>query len=115
MTPTTEHQIQVVFIAWAKTHYPDVLVYAIPNGGHRNKLTAFKLKQEGVLAGVPDLFVADGKPGLYIELKEPKKGKVSTVQKEVIEKLTSAGYPVRVCYGVDEAKQAMTEYLSATV
>ena len=112
MTPTTEHHHQVLFINWARKTYPDVLVYAIPNGGKRGRLTAYKLQQEGVLAGVPDLFIADGKPGLYIELKEPKKGRLSAAQKDVIQRLKYAGYSVRVCYGVEEAKAAMQEYMS---
>lgn len=112
MNSNKEHHHQVAFIAWARCNYPDVLVFAIPNGGARNKLTGFKLKQEGVLAGIPDIFVADGKPGLFIELKQPEKGVISKAQKEVIQRLTHAGYPTVVCYGVDEAKAALTKYLN---
>ena len=111
MTPTTEHHHQVLFIHWIRKTYPDVLVYAIPNGGKRGGLTAHKLQQEGVLAGVPDLFVADGRPGLYIELKAPKKGRISPAQKTVIQKLQENGYPVAVCYGFEEAKSALINYL----
>ena len=44
----------------------------MPNGGHRNKATAGKLKAEGVRAGVPDLMLLyprHGYHGLVIELK----------------------------------------------
>lgn len=108
----TEHEIQVSFIAWCKKHYSDVLVWATPNGGHRHPTVAAKLKAEGVLAGVPDLFVADGRPGLFIELKTAT-GRLSEAQKNMIEKLNTAGYPVAVCYGLDEAKKAFINYLES--
>jgi hypothetical protein len=115
ITPTTEHEHQVSFINWFKREYPDTIIYAIPNGGKRGKLTAFNLKLEGVLAGVPDLFIA--KPvspyaGLYIEMKEPTKGKLGKDQKVVIAQLNDAGYKVEVCYGADEAKKVVDEYFS---
>jgi len=51
-----EHKLQV-----AICKYLDLCGYeffAIPNGGLRNIKVAAKLKQEGVKAGVADLFVA---------------------------------------------------------
>jgi hypothetical protein len=108
----TEHEHQCAFFRWMRIQYPKVLAYAIPNGGQRNKIVAAKLKKEGVTAGIPDIFVADGKPGLFIEMKEPKKGSLSKTQKEVIPILEGAGYPVAVCYGWEEAKQAVETYLS---
>jgi hypothetical protein len=94
------------------TYHPNVLVFAIPNGGIRDSITAKKLKDEGVVAGIPDLFVADGKPGLFIEMKEPN-GKLSKSQKEIIPRLELAGYPVSVCYGYEAAKKAVNKYLSS--
>lgn len=51
----SEHSEQCVVIDYCKIRrYP---VFAIPNGGSRNKAEAAKLKAEGVSAGVPDLFI----------------------------------------------------------
>lgn len=77
-------------------------------------VTAKLLKDEGVVAGIPDLFVADGRPGLFIEMKEPGKGALSKAQKAVIPQLQRHGYPVVVCYGYDEAKQAFMGYINGT-
>ena len=55
-----EHQLQVECVKWFRFQYPKLanLLFAIPNGGLRNIKVATKLKAEGVLAGVPDLFLA---------------------------------------------------------
>jgi hypothetical protein len=110
-----EHQHQRLLIAWCRKNFPSVTIFAIPNGGHRSATEGQKLKNEGVLAGVPDLFLADGRPGLFIEMKEPGKGRLSKDQKEIIPRLETAGYPVAVCYGYEEAKQAITNYLGSAL
>ena len=73
---TSEHEHQKAVIEWAEVksgQYPELrLLYAIPNGGHRHKAVAAKLKAEGVKPGVPDLClpVRRGEySGLYIEMK----------------------------------------------
>lgn len=46
--------------------------FAIPNGGHRHKATAGKLKMQGVKAGIWDTFLPvprNGFHGLWIEFK----------------------------------------------
>lgn len=110
----SEHKEQCAFFNWFEFQYPNVLAFAIPNGGVRHPAVAKKLKAEGVKAGIPDIFIADGKPGLFIEMKEPKKGSLSKNQKEVIPRLKAAGYPVVVCYGWDEARKAAENYLRGT-
>ena len=54
----SEHDEQVLIFKWARLsegRWPELaLLFAIPNGGHRHKAVAAKLKAEGVRAGVPD-------------------------------------------------------------
>lgn len=107
----TEHNHQKLLIAWFKANYPGKTLFAIPNGGHRSPTEGKRLKDEGVVAGIPDLFLADGNPGLFIEMKEPGKGRLSKEQKEIIPTLQTAGYPVVICFGYEDAKKAITEYL----
>jgi hypothetical protein len=47
---------------------------------------------------------------MFIELKSAK-GKVSSSQKEFMEAASSMNYLAVVCYGFDEAKDAITKYL----
>lgn len=102
-----EHQEQKALIKWCEyMGAPYNLIFAIPNGGHRHKAVAAKLKAEGVKSGVPDLFLpvaAWGKHGLFIEMKS-ENGKVTDNQKRWIEALILQDYEPIVCYSFDEAR-----------
>jgi len=118
MVISTEHQEQALFIQMvqlaAQTDHRLNLLFAIPNGGQRHILTAHKLKQEGVKAGVPDLFLPVAIApyhGLFIEMKRCNGGKVSNNQKQWINALSEQGYKVVVANGADAAFSALMEYL----
>ena len=95
-------------------YYPDLkLMFAIPNGGSRNKIEAKHLKEQGVKAGVPDIFLPiakNGYHGLFLELKV-EKNKLSKQQYEWIENLKKQGYKADVAYGIDEAIKVLMEYI----
>lgn len=115
-----EKQEQELLVRWFKLQYPSLLMFAIPNGGSRHIVEAKSLVLSGVTSGVPDLMLAkgvNGLNGLFIELKRPKvKGKpnpvVSKQQKEVIVHLIEAGYAAEVCYGFEQAKEVIVNYLN---
>lgn len=114
-----EHTEQVTLMQWWSLAHqqfgiPEQLLFAIPNGGHRNIIVASKLKSEGVRPGVPDLFLAvsrHGIHGLFIEMKKPKGGRVSQKQFETMELLAEQGYKWAVCHGWIEAKRTIESYL----
>jgi hypothetical protein len=90
------------------------LLFAIPNGGLRNKIIAAKLKATGVKAGVPDMFlpVARGDfHGLFIELKKDQKQTLSNEQKDWFRKLQEEGYECVVCFGWQHAVNNIISYL----
>lgn len=114
----SEHQEQCSLITWtayASVTYPELnMIFAIPNGGKRNKVVAGKLKTEGVKSGVPDLMlpVARGDfHGLFIEMKR-KDGTESANQKIWRERLLAENYQAIVCYSWLEAKEAIIFYLN---
>ena len=114
---TTEHQEQCAVIAWkwiCIIKYPELKnLFAIPNGGARDIVTGRKLKDEGVVAGVPDLFLAVPRGryhGLFIEMKV-KPNKPNAKQAEVMRSLESQEYAVKVCYGAGEAITVLENYL----
>lgn len=114
-----EHAEQVAVIDWALWHesrWPELkLLYAIPNGGHRHKRTAARLRAEGVKSGVPDLFLPvarQGHHGLYIEMKAPG-GRERDSQKWWRERLTAQGYKSVVCTGAEQAIEQLTYYLGS--
>ena len=113
-----EGQEQAALMSWAQMQswrWPELaLLFHIPNGGGRSKAEAGRFKAEGVKAGVPDLFLPvphGGYHGLFIELKRQAGGRVSTEQKEWIEKLREQGYRVEVCKGWEAAAEVIKEYL----
>jgi hypothetical protein len=105
---------QIILVSRIRQFYPDVLLFAIPNGGQRSITEAVRLKAEGVLAGVPDLFIARASGamhGLFIEMKRAKGGKVSAKQQAVMLTLSHEGYAVMVAHGCDEAWPFVKQYL----
>ena len=113
----SEHAEQTHFFlmaAYLLTSEQYELLYAIPNGGLRDKRNAASLTAEGVKRGVPDVsfdYPSNGYHGLRIEFKRRKKSKTSEEQKNKIKLLNKHGYKAVVCYGCDEAIQVLTEYL----
>jgi hypothetical protein len=112
---SSEHLEQVAVINWFRLQYKQYANYlfAIPNGGVRNIGTAIKLKKEGVMAGVPDLFLMmpnNNYHGLWIEMKI-KGGKASDSQKQFISAASLIGYHAVICYGFEEAQNTINNYL----
>ena len=94
--------------------YPGRLIHAIPNGGARNIIVASKLKAEGVVSGVPDLFIPEpskGFHGLFVEMKV-KGGRLQATQKDMIGKLESRGYKCSVCWSFEEFAKVVNEYFN---
>ena len=65
----TESANQIALFAWTadnREEYPMLeIMHHIPNGGHRNKSTANRLRLEGVRAGVPDIFLPFPSKGFH--------------------------------------------------
>jgi len=96
----SEHEEQREFVSWWRKTQPDIL-FAIPNGGQRGKREAGRLKLEGVLPGVWDLFAPER--GLWIEFKRADGGTLSAEQKEFGGAMLAAGYRCMVAWGCDDA------------
>lgn len=112
-----EGQEQAALLSEIELRYPQVfeLIYHVPNGGHRHKLVAMKLKQQGVKAGVPDLVLpmaCGGFFGLYIEFKATvDPAAVSASQAACIRRLNEQGYLAVVCRGHFDAMEQIRAYL----
>lgn len=116
-----EHDAQVAFInairELAKIDRRYALAvrrtYAIPNGGHRGKATAGRMKAEGQLAGVSDLETAlpvPGYHGLYIEMKAPG-NYPSKDQRAWLNESHDLGYAAHCCTGAAEAFAVWKAYV----
>jgi len=118
----SEHAEQCALIEWADLmvatgKYPQLeWLHAIPNGGHRNKITAGKMKAEGVKAGVLDLHLpvpVGGCPGLWVEMKYGR-NKLTETQQRWAAGMRRLGHRVEVCYSAGEAMETIISYLEGT-
>ena len=115
LTSKNEHQEQVALIQWLRLQHPKhtKCLWAIPNGGVRNIGTAIKLKREGVVPGVSDLFLMipnNTKHGLFLERKA-KSGKLTTEQTDFLSLAESMGYEAIVADSDEEGKEIIKKYL----
>jgi hypothetical protein len=115
----SEHSEQAALMQWAafsEARYPELrLLFAIPNGAARDKITGAMLKREGVRAGVPDLCLPcarRGYHGLFIELKVGR-NRPAEKQAAWLDALTQAGYLAVACWGWCEAREVIEEYLAS--
>lgn len=109
-----ESSLQSSCVKWFRLQYPKLRnrLIAIPNGGHRNKITGAILKREGLIAGTPDLLLAIPKSpfgGMWIEMKS-QNGRLSSSQKEMLEEFGN-DYRIAICRSFDEFQQAVNNYL----
>lgn len=116
-TMGSEHAEQVAIIQWAAWKQgacPALrLLFAVPNGGKRDLVTAARMKAEGVRAGIPDLCLPvarRGYHGLYLELKVGR-NTISDEQEQWIDALRAEGYFVDVAWGWQAAAQVIADYL----
>jgi hypothetical protein len=100
------------------SRYPGLgLLFAIPNGGHRNPIVAKKLKSEGVRRGIPDLCLPvarGGFHGLFIELKV-ENNPATLEQKQWIEALRQEGYAAFIVRGWESAAEHLKDYISGKI
>lgn len=103
-------------IKWARdneNNYPFLwLLHSSLNGVKLSKNQAGRAKTQGMLSGVPDLFLPvpkNGFHGLFIEMKSGK-GRLSTNQTCFLSKVELLGYKIAVCYSANEAIKTIENY-----
>ena len=109
---------QAKVIAWARANennYPFLwMLHGSLNGLKRTKNAQGKAKQQGMLSGVPDLFLPVKNNyfnGLYIEMKSAK-GRVSVEQSRYLKCAAENGYSVVVCYSAVDAINTIKAHYS---
>jgi hypothetical protein len=103
----SEHLQQVRLVSWFRRQWPNVRIFAIPNGGGRSMAQGASLRAEGVQAGIPDLFVPAWL--LWVEMKRETGGVVSPVQRDWIAYLQGIGHTVIIGRGFEDAKRQILD------
>lgn len=110
-----EHRLQCACVNWFRLQYPThaSALFAVPNGGRRDRVSGAKLKAEGVLPGVSDLILLLPRGryhGLLIEMKT-ERGKQSPAQRDWQRDMVHRGYRYIVCRSFDEFREQIDDYL----
>lgn len=112
-----ESQIQQSCVKWFRLQFPEIglLLFAVPNGGARNKREAGILKGEGVTAGVADMILlkpSGGFASLCIEFKTEEKGSTQReTQKQWQKAAEAAGNKYVICRSFDDFRKEVINYL----
>ena len=117
MTRTShpESKLQIQCVTWFKYQYPHLapLMFAVPNGGSRDKREAAIMKAEGITAGVSDL-ILNIRGGLHtqlaVEMKDVK-GRQSPEQKRYQRYAEAVGIKYIICRSFQDFKDEVTNYI----
>ena len=108
-----EQNDQIAFSAWL--HAKGIKHHSSPNGEKRSSRRGALLRDMGMWAGWPDIIIPlmrGGYGALFIELKPNDGGKTQKNQAECHAYLREQGYKVEVCRGLNQAMQAVLQYLA---
>jgi len=107
----TEHDEQMAVVQYLELR--NIKFTSIPNSTFTKSWKVKKRnKEEGLRAGLPDLFIIIKNKPLFIEMKREKGGVVSEYQKEWIEAINKcSGIKAYICKGFEEAKKIIDKYL----
>ena len=112
----SESNEQIAAMDWLRAQHPMVAecTMHIGNGRKSSYYAGYIMKRMGVLKGASDLFIAWPNRtyhGLFIEMKS-QTGRPTPEQKAFIERMNAHGYLAQVCYGAEEAINAIKDYLA---
>lgn len=118
-TGKTEALEQVDAYQWFKYTYPEhaLDMLHIPNEQKATVWYQRKLNEMGRLKGAPDLLLlhqCNGHPYAFFELKRRHTGSLSKEQKAVLSRHAGKGAFVCVCYGAEQFKIAVKNYLQSS-
>lgn len=103
-----EARIQASIVEWVRLVAPDVLIFAVPNGGLRSKMEAARLKWTGVVPGIPDLAViARSGKAHFLEVKTAT-GRLSEDQRAIFGVLGKLGAPLMTVTSIDDVRRAFS-------
>lgn len=115
----SEEALQLAVINWLRCEYPDLITHSSYLQGNINNIgLSEKANMMGYTSGFPDVFIycaKGGFHGLFMELKNGKKGVVSERQKLIIERLIILGYAGGVIRTLEGAKELVNDYMNLEI
>lgn len=110
----TEDKIQADCYMHFHETYPHLrgLLYHVPNGEKRDKITANLLKAKGVVPGIPDLVFHYKNNTYFFELKKHKTSTVSLSQEKIHKQLDLQGFHVWLVNDLDTFKYLIDKIIN---
>lgn len=110
----TENALQQKCVFWFHNNFSQHrgLLFAVPNGGLRDKKSAKILKLTGVVRGVSDLILLDRGRAFLIELKRNKEAKQSPHQELWQDKVESHGFHYFIISSLTDFKALVNSILT---
>ena len=114
-----ESKMQAGCVKWFRYEYPHLkmLLFSTPNAAQRSFALAAKMKAEGMVSGVADLFLSVPRGeyhGLYLEAKYGKNDLTAT-QQEFKQAVQKHGYKHSTFWSFDEFTNVINSYLGVPV
>jgi hypothetical protein len=105
-----EARLQKSIVDFVRYVAPDVLIFAVPNGGYRRPAEAGILNATGVVAGIPDLCVI--LPCGLVRFLEVKAdgGSLSRNQRAILDRLMSMQVPYAVVRSIEDVRTAFQHW-----
>jgi hypothetical protein len=101
----SESRIQQEIVMWFKNNYclkhhsPRSMIFHIPNQGQQRFISI------GVYPGAADLFLHHKGKSIFVEVKEPQKGKQSENQEQFQEHCNQIGLIYEIVFSLEEFKE----------
>lgn len=113
----SEEALQLAVVCWLRCAYPGIITdSSLLQGNINNVGLSIKANDMGYTPGFPDLFIfipKGGFHGLFMELKNGSKGRVSDNQREIMDELIKHGYAGGVVRTFEAAKLMVTNYMES--
>ena len=99
-----EAQIQASCVEWFRYHFPQYIMFSVPNEAAYKRSSYFS--SLGMLNGASDTVIVLPNKVLFVEFKA-EKGKQRPEQKIFEEKVTALGFPYSIVRSLEEFKQVI--------
>lgn len=106
----SEKEIHMKAWQWVQKTYPELLIFHVPSGEHRNVVTAVKLKRMGVVPGIADFLMFVPGYSVAIELKDHG-GKQSEAQKKFQKQWETCYRKYHVARSLEEFQSVIRTYV----
>lgn len=111
-----EHKIQAAIVRFHRyaVDSADAILFSVPNGGKRGKVTAAKMHAEGALPGASDLILVTKDAVDFLEVKIPsgpgiRAGTQSKEQLQFEQNVLRLGHPYTVIRSIDDYKDILAK------